>query len=419
MNQLLIKQVLHQEQVVDILIENGVFTQIAPHIPLPDVPAIEAKGMAILPPFLNGHTHAAMTLLRGYADDMPLFTWLNDYIWPMEDQLTQEDIYWGSKLAILEMIKSGTIFFNDMYWMEEETIRAVDEMGIKAAIGITFMSNMGEKKIKATFDKLGYYTKPGNLPPRVSVTVAPHAVYTVDEELFHSCIRYAKNKNLVLHTHLSETQQEVDNCLKQHGKRPVEWLNSLGGIDNNLVAAHAIHLSPTEIELLAEKEATLVHNPLSNMKLASGVFPSTELLEAKCHIALGTDGCSSNNNLDMREEMKAAALLAKCHYQRPELLPASLLYTMSNKMSDKAFRLNTGSIEIGKKADALLINLHNERMTPCHNLISNWLYSAETSIIDTVLCDGEIIMQHRKVKGEDEILERANQCIAHINSQRQ
>lgn len=411
MSRILIKQVLHRNSITDILIEHGQFTRIEPSIEVQADHIIHAeRKMAILPPFYNLHTHAAMTLLRGYADDLPLFTWLNDYIWPMEDKLTPEDIYWGSKLAMLEMIKSGTVFFNDMYWFEEKTMQAIEEMGLKAAIGVTFMSNMEAKKQRALFDKLDYYSQQGNRPRNVTVTIAPHAIYTVDETLFRTCIRHADKKNLILHTHLSETEQEVSDCLKLHGMRPVEWIGHMHGLSERLVAAHAIHVSPEEAELLAKHKVTLVHNPISNMKLASGVLHTPQLLQSHCRIALGTDGCSSNNNLDMREEMKIAALLAKCQYGQPELLPAEQLYEMSNKVSSDTFNLNSGTIEIGKQADALLIDLENERMIPNYNLISNWLYSAESSIIDTVLCDGRILMEHRHVPGEEQIKEEAVRC---------
>ncbi len=410
MKRILIKQVQHNEAVVDVLIEGDVFTQIAPHIEAEAECVIDGKGKAILPPFYNGHTHAAMTLLRGYADDLPLFTWLSEYIWPLEAKMTADDIYWGTKLAILEMIKSGTVFFNDMYWHEEATLRAVEEMGIKAAVGVLFIEATGKENINRCFERLDAYTRPGALPDNIQITVDPHAIYTVGEELFRSCVKYAEQKGLVLHTHLSETKQEVDDCLKAHGMRPVEWLNRLGALQPNLVAAHVVHVDDKEMELLAKNRVTLVHNPMSNMKLGSGVFPSAALMDAGCRITLGTDGCSSNNNLDMREEMKTAALLAKCHYLRPELLPAGELYRMANQTCSDAFRLQSGIIEVGEKADALLVDMTNERMTPCHNLVSNWLYSAESSLIDTVICNGNILMQHRHVQGEEEILERAARC---------
>ncbi len=410
MGRILIKQVLRNDSKMDVLIEDEVFTQIAPHIEVDAEMTIDGKDKASLPPFYHGHPHSAWPLLRGDAAALRLFTWLSEYIWPFEAKLTSDDIYWGTKLAILEMIKSGTVFFNDMYWHEDVTIKAVEEMGVKAAIGMLFIESTGDKNIDRCFERLDYLTRPGALPNNIQMTVAPHAIYTVGEKLFRRCVDYAERKGLVLHTHLSETQQEVDDCLKEHGMRPVEWLNHLGAIRSNMVAAHVIHVNEKEMEMLAKNNVTLVHNPISNMKLGSGIFPSAELMDAGCRIALGTDGCSSNNNLDMREEMKTAALLAKCHYHRPELMSAESLYMMINQNCSDAFNLQSGVIEVGKKADALLVDMTNERMVPCHNLISNWIYSAESSIIDTVICNGKILMQGRHVKGEEEILERAAQC---------
>lgn len=416
MKSILIKQVLCNGTLSDVLIEGEVFSMIDTHIETVAELIVDGKGKAVLPPFYNGHTHAAMTLLRGYADDLPLFTWLSKYIWPLEAKMTADDIYWGTKLAVLEMIKSGTVFFNDMYWHDDATILAVEEMGVKAAIGMPLIEATGKKNIDYCFERLDSLTRQGALPRNVQVTVAPHAIYTVGETLFKKCVEYAERKGLVLHTHLSETQQEVDDCIKKYGMRPVEWLDSLGALQPNLVAAHVIHVNDKEMDLLAENKVTLVHNPVSNMKLGSGVFPSAALLDAGCRIALGTDGCSSNNNLDMREEMKTAALLAKCHYRRPELLPAETLYRMCNLNCSEAFHLQSGTIEVGKKADALLIDITDERMVPCHNLISNWLYSAESSIIDTVICNGDILMQHRHVHDEEEILDHAAQCAYNLKN---
>lgn len=415
MKTLLIKNVQHNGEVVDIFIENGCFKAIEPHIDRISDKVIDAQNMAILPPFYNGHTHAAMTLTRGYADDMPLFQWLHEHIWPLEAQLTTKDIYAGSRLAILEMIKSGSIFFNDMYFEEYETIRAVEEMGVKATIGVTIFENFGEDKLKACFDRLDAYTRPGGLPPGIHVSVAPHAIYTVGEKLFRRCVEYANRKGITLHTHLSETVIEVNDCKQAHGGlTPVEWLDSLGAIQENLVAAHTIHLTPNDIHILSKAKSTLVHNPVSNMKLASGIFKASELLEAGCRIILGTDGCSSNNSLDMREEIKLASLLAKCTSGNPELLPAARFFEKSCKNASKVFGLESGKIEIGKSADCVLINLKNERMVPCYHLLSNWLYSASSESIETVICAGRVLMENRKVPHEDEIIEDAQRTTTHL-----
>lgn len=385
----------------DILIEGNHFSKIASEIL--DFSAdtlIDGKGKAIIPPFYNGHTHAAMSLLRGYADDMPLFKWLNDYIWPAESKITPEDVYAGSRLAILEMIKSGTVFFADMYWDIEETIRAAEEMGVRAAIGVTFMDRLGEKQIEQNFQLLRQWDKSNSL---IRLTVAPHAIYTTSESLLLQCAEIAKELNLVLHVHLSETEQEVNDCIAAHGKTPVKWLDSLGILNSNVVAAHVVHVDDEEIAILKERNVTVVHNPVSNMKLSSGIFKSKEMIDAGCHIALGTDGCSSNNNLDMRESMKFASLLAKVRYV-PETLPVEDVFRWATVNGAEAFGLNAGIIAEGKLADALLIDLNNERLVPDYHLLSNWVYAADSRCIDTVICNGRFLMQNKYVEKEEEII---------------
>lgn len=403
MNKILIKNVFHKDRITDILIEGNRFTQIAPNIDMPEAKLLDGTGKAILPPFYNAHTHAAMTLLRGYADDMPLFKWLNEYIWPYEARMNADDVYAGSRLAILEMIKSGCIFFNDMYWNIERTIRATEEMGIRAAIGVTFTDRMGEEGIEANFRFLEEWEAPSS---RIQLTIAPRAIYTVSEALWLRCAQTARDKKLKLHIHLSETKQEVNDCIRQHGLSPVRYLDSIGVLGDNVVAAHVVHVDEKEIEILKERKVTIIHNPCSNMKLSSGLFLSDEIIKAGCRVALGTDGCSSNNNLDMREEMKFASLLAK-HQYNPETLPADEVFLWATQNGAQTFDIEAGLIAENQLADALLIDLNNERMVPNHHLISNWVYSADNRCIDTVICDGKILMQNGHVDKEEEIIEEA------------
>lgn len=410
MGSLLIKNVFHNGETTDVFIKNKIFYRIEPglDVSLADK-VIDGTDKAIIPPFYNGHTHSPMTLLRGYADDIPLFEWLNNYIWPMEKVMNAEDIYNGSRLALYEMIRSGTIFFNDMYWQPDETIRAVEEMGLKAAIGVTFMDGLGKKKINENFHYLDAHLSPETLPEGITLTVAPHAIYTVGEDLLRRCAAYAAEHNLVFHIHLSETKQEVEDCVKAHGMTPVRWLKHIGALESQVVAAHVIHVDEEELEILAERDVTLVHNPVSNMKLCSGVFHFQKAQEAGCRYILGTDGCSSNNNLDMREEMKVAALVAKSRYKDVELLPATTVFKMATKWGAECFGLNSGKIAVGKAADALLLDLNNERMIPCYNLISNCVYSADNSVIDTVICNGRLLMENHKVPGGAEIVALAKE----------
>ena len=395
MGSLLIKDVRLDDRITDILIADGRFKSLeAPAGTVADK-VIDASGMAILPPFYNTHTHAAMTLLRGYADDMPLHKWLQEYIWPYEDKLTPQDIREGSRLAVREMIKTGTVFFSDMYFDIEETVDVVRESGMRAAIGVTFVESHSKSQQAEKLELLKRWTDPTG--GRITLTVAPHAVYTVGPDLLVRCADTARSLGLKLHIHLCETRKEVDDCLAEHGMTPVRYLDSLGFLGPDVIAAHVVHVDPEEAAILAERGVTISHCPCSNLKLASGFFPYILLKEAGCRITLGTDGASSNNNLDMREEMKFAALVSKACSGNPEVMPAAEAMDMACRQGAEAFGINAGVIAEGKLADAILVDLSDVRMQPCHHLLSNWVYAAGSSCIDTVICDGNILMEHHEL----------------------
>ena len=395
MGSLLIKDVRLDDRITDILIADGRFKSLeAPAGTVADK-VIDASGMAILPPFYNTHTHAAMTLLRGYADDMPLHKWLQEYIWPYEDKLTPQDIREGSRLAVREMIKTGTVFFSDMYFDIEETVDVVRESGMRAAIGVTFVESHSKSQQAEKLEMLKHWTDPTG--GRITLTVAPHAVYTVGPDLLVRCADTARSLGLKLHIHLCETRKEVDDCLAERGMTPVRYLDSLGFLGPDVIAAHVVHVDPEEAAILAERGVTISHCPCSNLKLASGFFPYKLLKEAGCRITLGTDGASSNNNLDMREEMKFAALVSKACSGNPEVMPAAEAMDMACRHGAEAFGINAGVIAEGKLADAILVDLSDVRMQPCHHLLSNWVYAAGGSCIDTVICDGNILMEHHEL----------------------
>ncbi|MBQ3743085.1 MAG: amidohydrolase [Bacteroidales bacterium] len=395
MGSLLIKDVRLDDRITDILIADGRFKSLeAPAGTVADK-VIDASGMAILPPFYNTHTHAAMTLLRGYADDMPLHKWLQEYIWPYEDKLTPQDIREGSRLAVREMIKTGTVFFSDMYFDIEETVDVVRESGMRAAIGVTFVESHSKSQQAEKLEMLKHWTDPTG--GRITLTVAPHAVYTVGPDLLVRCADTARSLGLKLHIHLCETRKEVDDCLAERGMTPVRYLDSLGFLGPDVIAAHVVHVDPEEAAILAERGVTISHCPCSNLKLASGFFPYKLLKEAGCRITLGTDGASSNNNLDMREEMKFAALVSKACSGNPEVMPAAEAMDMACRQGAEAFGINAGVIAEGKLADAILVDLSDVRMQPCHHLLSNWVYAAGSSCIDTVICDGNILMEHHEL----------------------
>ena len=414
MDKILLKSVVMPgrvgEEVVDVLIAGNRFARIGKVSPEESLGAevVDCSGFAILPAFYNGHTHAAMSLLRGYADDMPLQKWLQEYIWPFEAKLTGDDIEPACRLAFLEMIKSGTVFFADMYWHRERTIKIVEEMGIRAAVGVTFAESlMTPEQIEGNFKFLVAHTGESE---RIRLALAPHSVYTVGEKLLKRCADFARSEKFLVHTHLSETLKELEDCERQYGCSPVRLLERAGMLDSNLAAAHCVHFSDDDMKAFVDSGATAVLNPNSNLKLASGIPPIDRLLRAGAKVALGTDGDSSNNNLDMHEEMKLAALLAKVQ-GGAETLPAHDALKMATVNSARAYGLeDAGEIREGFLADCLLVDLNNERMVPRHNLVSNWVYAADSSCIDSVICNGKFVMRGHHVDGEEEIIREAEAC---------
>lgn len=389
MDRLLLKGVLHDGRVRNILIEDKRFKDLDAPAEVAEAQVFDASGSAILPAMYNTHTHAAMTLLRGYADDMPLQKWLQEYIWPFEDKLTPEDIRKGSEIAVREMVQSGTVFFNDMYFDVEETIDIVNRTGTRAAIGITVMENHSKAVTREKREFIRHWQDPTG--GRVRLVMAPHAIYTVGERKLRDSAEFAREHGMLLHIHLSETVKEVEDCLTEHGTTPVRYLDSIGFLGPDVIAAHCVHVDDEEAAILAERGVTVSHCPCSNMKLGSGVFPYSRLMQAGCRITLGTDGASSGNNLDLREAMKFAALLAKSGGD-PELLPAEEIFRWATRSGAEAFGIDAGVIAEGKLADCLLIGLTDIRMQPCHHLVSNFVYSADSRCIKHILCDGRIVL---------------------------
>ena len=385
---ILIKGVLHEGRKTCILIRKDRFEDLDAPADTPVDRVIEADGMAILPSFFNAHTHAAMTLLRGYADDRPLQEWLEEYVWPFEQHLQPEDIRRGNELAIKEMTASGTTFFSDMYFDFEECVAAVEASGLRAAIGITLLDGHPKSQSDAIRDYIKNWTDPTG--GRIQLVMAPHSIYTVSAERLKRAANFARKNGLLLHIHLAETRKEVEDCIREHGTTPVRYLDKLGFLGQDVLAAHCVHVDAEEWKILAKRGVTVAHCPCSNMQLGSGRFPYELALESGCRITLGTDGVSSNNNLDLREEMKFAALLAKLGGDA-SLLPATEVFRWATKNGADFFGIDAGEIAAGKQADAILVDLADPRMLPLHNLVSNWVYSADTSCIRHVLCAGRIL----------------------------
>lgn len=414
MSKLLLKSVSFNNMECDIVISENRFVSIDKPISEQEAKTMEildCKRLAIMPAFYNAHTHAAMTLLRGYADDKPLFEWLKNYIWPFEAKLTADDIEIGSRLAALEMIKSGTVFFADMYYHRERTMKVVEEMGMRAAIGVTISDQLlSPENLKKSFDFLKRHTGESE---RIRLVVMPHSLYTVSKDYFKKCVAIAKEEHYNLHTHLAETKTEVTECLQKYHCTPVELLEQYNALDSSLIAAHCVHFSEHDTKLFAQSGATIVTNPCSNLKLRSGIPPICSFFEHHIPVALGTDGASSNNNLDMHEEMKTAGLLAKAQDKNGCITNQDILH-MATEAGAKAYGIQAGKIAEGYLADCILIKQNNERLVPCHDMTSNWIYSANNSAIDTVICNGKCIMRHNVIDGEEDIVREAKLCTKRI-----
>jgi 5-methylthioadenosine/S-adenosylhomocysteine deaminase len=371
---------------------------------------IDGRGKALVPGFVNAHTHAAMTLLRGYADDMPLQDWLSTRIWPAERRITPDAIYWGTKLACVEMVKSGTTCFNDMYFHTDRAAKAVQETGIRAVLseGFIDLSDPGRAEEQFRQAREAVRRIEAMRCDRVVPALGPHGVYTVSGDSLREMRRWADEAGRLIHIHVSETRAEVEGARKDHGKTPVEYLDALGVLGPDVVAAHSVWLEEAEIRTLAGRGVSVAHCPVSNMKLAVGrAMPLAAMQAARVNVSLGTDGAASNNNLDMFQTMKVAALLHKFAADRPTVATAREVFAMATVGGARALHLDAGSLEVGKLADLVLLDLRRAEMTPTHDLVSNVVYAAGSDCVDTVLCDGRVVMEGRRVPGEAEILENA------------
>lgn len=406
MKPLLIRQVLHDGREVDVLIEAHRFARLAPGIEAPGAEVIDGRGQAIVPPFYNAHGHAAMTLFRGFADDIELFPWLEEHIWPAEARLTPEDVACATRLAVVEMIRGGTVFFNDMYWEPATVARVADEMGMRAAVGRLFIeARPGEVRPACQRQSEALEAVAPQLSDRLQITYAPHAIYTVSGLMLRRIAGQARDTGQRIHIHAAETVAECEACRAEHGMSPIAWLDACGLLGPRTILAHAVHLTDADIALIRERQAVVAHMPVSNAKLGSGRFRFAAVVEqAGCRTTLGTDGCASNNNLSMLGEMKCAALAAKLEAGSTVAGQAHTVLDCATRAGAEAFGIDAGVIAPGKLADALLIDLDHPAMMPNYHLVSNLVYSADTSVIRTVICHGRVLMRDRVIPGEAEIV---------------
>ena len=382
--------------------EDGLIAELGADVaPQPGEELIDATGMLLCPPMVNAHTHAAMTLFRGFGDDMPLMEWLRTKIWPAEARLEPEDVYWGTRLACIEMIRAGTTRFFDMYWHGSEAARAVVDSGMRAAVSSVIIDQLDPAKgrelrgeVIASLDRIA------GAGERVEPSLGPHAIYTVSPESLSWIAEVAAERGITLQIHLSETQQEVADCVEAHGKRPAAFLDELGFLGPRTVLAHGDWLDESELELIAGRGATVVANPAANMKLAvGGVLPYPAAARTGVRLGLGTDGVSSNSNLDSFEEVKLFALSQKHASGDPSTLPASEALAIARGFRSPV--LGATPLEVGQPADFLVLRGHDPELS-AGDLDADLVYAASGAVVDTTVVAGEVLMRNREVAGAEE-----------------
>jgi 5-methylthioadenosine/S-adenosylhomocysteine deaminase len=374
--------------------------------PEPGDETIDAAGAPLVAALVNGHTHAAMTLFRGYGGELSLMRWLREVVWPVEAKLEPEDVYWGARLACLEMIRGGTARFWDMYWHPGATARAVEDSGLRATIGGPLFDADGDTAAMRE-TAVGNLDELAGFGPRIGSSLAPHAIYTVSEELLRCTAETAAEREVAIQIHLSETEQEVKDCLERHGVRPAAYLDRLGMLGERTVLAHGVWLDREELELIAARGCTVVTNPVANMKLAvGGVFPYPAAREAGVAVGLGTDGPGSNDSLDMLSDLKLFALAQRHAASDPTVLSAGEAWDIA---TGAAAPLLTGSgetLRVGGPADFLLLQAGSPELS-LGDLRSDLVYAASGSIVDTTVVAGRVLMRGGEVPGSEEIVARA------------
>jgi 5-methylthioadenosine/S-adenosylhomocysteine deaminase len=381
---------------------------------------LDARGGLILPGLINGHTHAAMTLMRGMADDLPLDTWLTEHIFPAETKLSGEAVYWGTMLACAEMIKNGVTSFCDMYLFERETAKAADAAGLRAVVGEVIYDfpspSYGELEngFAITEELIATYGQ----HPRIKAAIMPHALYTCSPSLLERAGRLANETGADINTHLAETKHETYQVVERYGKRPLDHLESLGLLNKALWVDHAVDLNSDEIARLAEAGARVAHCPESNMKLASGVAPLMELLNAGVKVGLGTDGCASNNDLDLFGEMDSCAKVHKAVSLDPTAASAETVCALTTRLGAEAFgHQDLGVLAEGMLADVIVLDTNQPHLTPMYNPYSHLVYAAKGSDVIHTICHGNVLMADRELKTMDlaEVMAKATDHAAHLN----
>ncbi len=351
---------------------------------------INGENKALIPGLINAHTHTAMTLLRGYADDMNLQDWLYNKIFPFEDKMTPEDVRRGSEIAIDEMLAGGTTCFSDMYFFQAETGRAAIQKGIRAVLSDCVNFDGYDRKVKLMEEMAEEFSD----CDLITFTFSPHAIYTCSFELLEKCAAYAKEHNMPIHTHLAETRTEFSDCEIEHNMTPTAYMESAGLFENPTIAAHCVVMTDVDLEILKKHNVSVAHNPISNLKLASGIAPVPKMLDMGINVALGTDGASSNNSLDMFEEIKAAALIHKGAGLDPTAVPAETALKMATINGARALGFdNLGMIKEGYLADLVVVDLDMPHLRPIYDPISSLVYSAKCGDVEYTMVNGNIVYE--------------------------
>ena len=420
---ILLKNISVGGELCDMLIGNGRIEYLAPvacseyssMVTGLDIEVLDCTGKAALPGFINMHTHAGMALMRGVGEDSAFHAWL-DRIWEIEKKLDEEYVYHATKVACLEMIKTGTTTFNDQYWYMPMAYRAASEMGIRSVLSYVICDRNDpdeSERQKVQCEEMYQLTRSwGEL---TTLAIAVHAIYSVTEEMIVWATKFARERGLPIHLHLSETAKEVSDCMEKHGVSPVEYLDSLGVLGPDVIAAHTLWLSDKDVEILGKRGVTCVHNINSNLKLASGYkFRYNELRDAGANVCLGTDGCGSSNNLDMLETMKTAAMIQKAWREDSSAMPINEILDMVSVNAAKALGLDTGRLEVGALADVIIVDMDNYHFLSPAPFEANLIYSAHSDCIESVICNGKFVMRNRAVEGEKEILSQASKVLMNL-----
>lgn len=407
---ILLKKILLDGSKADILIDGARISRITPSFGDSSgesgAEIIDCDGKVAMPAFVNMHTHAAMALMRGMEEDVPLAEWLGK-IWEREAKLDEEFVYHSTKVACLEMIKTGTVTFNDQYWFFPAAHRAAIEMGLRPAVSYVVLDHHDRDEAERQKEQcVRMYEEASTWNDGTIFTVSVHAVYSVSEELIVWASDFARSHGLKLHIHIAESEKEDLECkASTGGLSPTEYLDRLGVLGPHVIGAHTLWLSEHDIELLGKYRVNCVHNINSNTKLASGYkFKYNELRDAGANVCIGTDGCASSNNLDMLEAMKTTALFQKAWRKNPAAMPLEELISMATVNGAKALGLDTGILREGALADILIVDTDNSFFLSPGSFLANFIYSAHSDCIDSVISGGRFVMRNRKVEGEKEIL---------------